>query len=267
MPEKASKNRLKEIQLLLREKKERDSTGLFAAEGFKIVKDMSARGHVPEYVLVCKDFADNAEKNGFVAWCIKEHIPVGEVEKKEFEKISALQSSQGILAVMAKKKYAAPDRLETGRKLIVLCDGVQDPGNMGSIFRTAVAFGADAMMFSGDTVDMYNPKVVRSSSGTILDVPVIEYSDEVLERLKAKGYKLLVSMVEDGTGTQEIRKMKEIPMRTIAAFGSEGKGISDEVLSSADGYFHVGISNKVESLNVTVAVAVSLFVFSGLSAV
>jgi TrmH family RNA methyltransferase len=266
MIEKASKNRLKQVQLLLREKKERDSSGLFVAEGFKIVKDMSARGHVPEYILVCKDFADNSEKNGFVAWCSKERIPIGEVEKKEFEKISALQSSQGILAVMAKRKYASLDFLETGRKLIILCDGVQDPGNMGSIFRTAVAFGADAIMFSADTVDMYNPKVVRSSSGTILDIPVIEYRDAVLERLKAKGYKLLVSMVETEAGTKEIRKMKEIPTRTIAAFGSEGRGMSDELLSSADGYFHVGISKKVESLNVTVAVAVSLFVFGGLSA-
>lgn len=260
MIEKATKARLREVQLLLREKKARDTQGLFVAEGFKIVRDMFLKGYIPEMVVVSGAFSRDDDRDRFISGLLDQNVPVFEAGGKEFEKISELESSQGILAVIPKKKAARPDILTSDGRLVVLLDGVQDPGNLGAIFRTSAAFGADALLLCGDGVDIYNPKVVRASSGTILDVPVFESSDAFLLDLKKAGYKLWASAV-DRTGTKDIRDIKEIPKNLIAAFGSEGKGLSDRIISRADGFFHIRMCGEVESLNVTSAVAISLFMF------
>ena len=264
MTNRATKAYLREVQLLAAEKKERDRKGLFIAEGLKIVRDIAVRGCKPESVLIRDDVADTPEKRGFISWLEGSSIPVYDTGKKEFDRISALQNSQGILAVIAKKERVSESSLGSGRRLIVLCDGIQDPGNLGTIFRAGVAFGADAVIFKGDTVDMYNPKVVRASSGAVAEIPAFEYSDELLKKLKGMGYELFVSTVDE-SGAREIRNVKVSPEKVILAFGSEGKGISEAVLSQADDHFHIGIKENMESLNVTTAVAISLFVFSGLS--
>lgn len=264
MMNKATKAYLREVQLLAAEKKERDKKGLFIAEGLKIVKDIAGHGHKPESVLVCSDVANIPGKKGFLSWLEESRIPVYDTGKKEFDRISALQHSQGILAVIAKKKHVPESSMGSGRRLILLCDGIQDPGNLGTIFRAGVAFGADAIVFNGDNVDMYNPKVVRASSGAITDIPAFEYSAELLLKLKDMGYKLFVSTVDE-SGAKEIRNIKGSPEKAILAFGSEGRGVSEAILSQADDYFHIGIKKSMESLNVTTAVAISLFVFSGLS--
>ena len=264
MVNRATKAYLREVQLLVTEKKERDKKGLFVAEGLKMVRDIAARGRGPESVLIRDDIADTPGKKELVLWLEGAGIPVYDTGRKEFDRISALQNSQGILAVIAKKERVSESSLGSGRRIIVLCDGIQDPGNLGTIFRAGAAFGADAVMFKGDTVDMHNPKVVRASSGAVADIPAFEYSDELLGKLKGMGYKLFASMVE-GSGAREIRNIKGSPEKVILAFGSEGKGMSEAVLSRADDHFHIGIKENMESLNVTTAVAISLFVFSGLS--
>ncbi len=264
MMNRATKAYLREVQLLAVEKKERDKKGLFVAEGLKIVRDIAGRGYKPESVLICGDVANVPKKREFLSWLEEARIPLYETGKKEFDRISALQHSQGILAVMTKKKRITESSLGSGRRLIVFCDGIQDPGNLGTIFRTGVAFGADAIIFNGDAVDMYNPKVVRASSGAVVDIPAFEYSAELLLKLKDMGYKLFVSTMDE-SGAKEIRNIKESPEKAILVFGSEGRGISDAILSQADEYFHIGIKKNMESLNVTTAVAISLFVFSSLS--
>lgn len=262
MAEKATKAKIKEIQLLLREKKERDKKGLFVAEGVKAVNDMHKKGCLPEYLLTAGGAVPEREKEMIVGELETEGVVVLETGKKEFDKISSLQTSQGILGVFRKREQPSIEPLMSGRKLVVLCDGIQDPGNLGAIFRTSAALGADAIILAGEGVDMYNPKVVRASSGTILDVPVFDHTDDLAEALKSAGYKLFASTVE--AGSRPVNEIKRVPEKLIAAFGSEGHGISRRILSKSNGSFHIPMKENVESLNVAIAVGISLFVFRGL---
>ncbi len=259
--EKASKAQLRKVRELLRDRRARDESGLFVAEGAKIVRDMVGKGHVPESVIVSRDFADGSDNEAFLREAESGAISVFVAGNAEFDRISSLQHSQGILAVVKKPRYPELPAASGKDALLVLCDGVQDPGNLGAMIRTSVAFGIDAMLLTGEAVDVYNPKVVRASSGMILDIPIYACDPAELDRLREGGHRLLVSRPREEE-SEDIDKIREFPGPVILAFGSEGKGVSGEVEAKADGSFHIPIREKAESLNVTAAAAISLYLFA-----
>ncbi len=245
----------------MRDRKVRDASGLFVAEGLKIVTDMVRKGHAPDSMIISRDFAGKEENKDFFRDMQDRPFPVFEAGDADFEKVSSLQHSQGIMAVM--KQSERSEGVPVGKEdaLLVLCDGIQDPGNLGAMIRTSVAFGVDSMLFMGETADIYNPKVIRASSGMILDIPVYKCDIAELDRLKKKGYHLLVSSPRE-QGSKDIADVTGIPPPFIIAFGSEGKGVSGGVSDRADGSFHVPICEAAESLNVAAAAAISLYVFA-----
>lgn len=255
---KTSRMQLKNIRKLLKEKKIRDFENIFVAEGEKIVRDMLLKGHTLDSVFVSSSFAKKKDARKLLLDLDKREIPVFEAGDAEFDRLSSLQHSQGILSVV--KKPAGPKRPYPKGKnaLAVLCDGIQDPGNLGTIIRTSAAMGADLVMLFGECADVFNPKVVRASSGTILDIPVVKCNAGEVDRMKQKGYQLLVSHLERKKG-QDITTIKKIPARCIVVFGSEGKGVSKKILERADKFFYIPISKKIESLNVTSAAAITLY--------
>jgi TrmH family RNA methyltransferase len=258
--EKATKAQLRELRDLVREKKARDEKGLFVSEGIKIVGDMLMKGHVPVSVVVASDFTGKPEGSSLLEKLKAAGVPIVVTGASEIEKVSPLKNSQGILAVM--KKPEISEDMEPSRKpLLVVCDGIQDPGNLGAIIRTSIAFGVDGMLLVGDTVDVYNPKVVRASSGTVLDIPVKVSDIPRIQDMRARGYRLLVSTA-GGAGTDDVEETGKYGGPLIVAFGSEGKGISSDLSENADGFFHIPIREKIESLNVTAAAAITLFVLS-----
>ena len=257
--EKVTRAQLKKVRELLREKTARDESGLFVAEGIKIISDILTKGYPLESLLVSGDFAGDPANRSLLETAETRSIPVAVAANKDFEKASSLKSSQGILAVI---KKPATSSLAVKAGLVVLCDGIQDPGNLGTMIRTSAAFKADAVLLTGESVDIYNPKVVRSSSGMILDIPVHVCDISGIEQLKEKGYHLLASKVE-GRASECVSDIKKFTTPLIIVFGSEGKGISANILEMADGFFHIPIDERVESLNVTAAAAVALFVLSG----
>jgi TrmH family RNA methyltransferase len=146
---------------------------------------------------------------------------------------------------------------------MILCDGIQDPGNLGAMIRTSAAFDVDAVILTGESVDAYNPKVVRASSGSILDIPVYSCGEDEVDTCKGNGYYLLASSAIK-RDRRKVSEIKELPARSIIVFGSEGKGISPGICAKVDEYFHIPVSARVESLNVTTAAAISLHAFSRL---
>ena len=130
---------------------------------------------------------------------------------------------------------------------------------MGAIIRSAVAFGIDSILLSGETADIYNPKVIRASSGMVLDIPIYKCAPDYIDALKRKQYTLLVS----STKTKNSKHLGQCytDANVILAFGSEGKGVSKQITRMADKLFHIPISPKAESLNVTIAAAISMYVF------
>lgn len=252
----ASRAQLKEIRELMREKRSRDETGLFVAEGEKIVRDMLAKKHEVCYVLAARSFLSGEGEKGLFLKAHGQAVPLFEIDDKSFETVSSLRNSQGILAV-AKKSTWANAPAGSGR-LSVLCDGLQDPGNLGTIIRTSAALGADRVLLTGETADIYNPKVVRASAGAVLDIPICICSSRDIDRLKAEGYSLLVSRVTE-EGTEDLSKIRTFPKKCVLAFGAEGSGVSSEISVKADMFFSVPMNKTIESLNVTAAAAIAIY--------
>ena len=246
----------------MRDKKERDDSGLFVVEGMKIIRDLCGRGHEPEQILVSSDFARASQSVPLLEEFEDRSVKLAVVGNADFERISSLKSSQGILGVFRKPRPLEPLTAGEKNKFVVLCDGIQDPGNLGTMIRTSMAFGADAVLIAGETVDIYNPKVVRASGGVVLDVSVQVCEMEEIKRLKKEGFRLLVSMAEKEKG-KDISQIEDLAGPLIVAFGSEGKGISTEISEIADTFFHIPIDEDVESLNVMAAAAIALYVFAG----
>ncbi len=258
---KISKGELKKLRTLLKEKKARDESGQFVAEGIKIVSDMAAKGHVIDFVLVSSGFVRREYNKKIMEDMEGRLVPVYTAPNCDFQKLSSLQNSQGILALVKKCEFPALEAVGEEEALFILCDGVQDPGNLGAIIRTSVAFGVDAVLLTGETVDVYNPKVVRASSGMVLDVPVYDgCSAGKLKSLKEKGYRLLVSSPLK-EASKDILKVKRPKAPLIIAFGSEGRGVSRQITDIADDFFHIPIAGGVDSLNVAAAAAITIYVF------
>lgn len=236
------KSKLKYIQSL-GQKKSRDEEGLFIAEGPKIVKELleTDNADVSE-VFALKEWIDENEK--FLS-----KTEVIEITEAELERISQLATPNKVLAIV--KKFNV-DEIKTIGKITIVLDTIQDPGNLGSIIRTADWFGVEQMVCSNDCADMYNPKVVQSTMGSIARVKVL-YAD--LEKwLAAQKDIPIYATVLDG---QDITTMKKL-YEGIIIIGNESKGISDELLKLANIKITIPKKGKAESLNAAVAAGVVL---------
>ena len=131
---------------------------------------------------------------------------------------------------------------------------------MGTLIRSAAAFDAAAVLLYGETADVYNPRVVRASSGTILSIPVIEVSPDDISGIKKYGFNLISA---DNSNGESISIFDiNLPVSgTIVAFGNEGSGISSRVLENTDRFFNIPMQNEVESLNVAMAGSIAMFYF------
>ncbi|MDP8300001.1 MAG: RNA methyltransferase [Candidatus Tantalella remota] len=256
---KISKQELRTIRLLLRDKSTRDKEGVFIAEGIKIVKDILSKDHAIRKVLISSKVLTSPAAKKVTELAENCKVDISRVPAAEFEKLSSLRNSQGILAVV--EKPATEEKIAGDR--LVLCDGVQDPGNLGALIRSAVAFGVDAILLTGETADMFNPKVVRASSGTMLEIPVFKVFSGDIDGLKGHGYKVLGGSIDPEGGSEDISKVKDVGGPLIVCFGSEGKGLSKEILEKVDVFYNIPIDQKIESLNVTAAAAITLYVLRG----
>lgn len=232
----------------LNTKKYRDQESLFVAEGIKIVKEAILYTDVA-YIIIDKrlDGYDlGIDFGGIECYCCSTEI---------FRKISNTISSQGIIAVCRKPvdRYNVKNFSST----VLILDKISDPGNMGTILRSAEAFGVKSIVVTSQCIEIYNPKVVRSSMGSIFRLDV--YGDTVIERLKQEGYYFISTATENSD-----RKGKNIytfpfPNEKIAVIlGNESSGVSEEFYSLADSNVFIPMCSPVESLNVAVAASVIL---------
>ena len=144
---------------------------------------------------------------------------------------------------------------EIGNKVLVL-DDIQDPGNLGTIIRSAVAFNIDTIVLSNDTVDLYNPKVVRASQGMLFHVNIIKKDLlSFIEEIKKKDYKIYATYVNGGKNLKTV----EINKKFAIIMGNEGAGVSKDLLALADEYLYIEMNPLCESLNVGVATSIILY--------
>ena len=168
--------------------------------------------------------------------------------------VADTETPQGIVFVCKGKPLAMPERLE-GRRWLVL-DGVQDPGNVGTVWRTADAFGADGLLLCNGCADPWNPKTVRATMGAVFRLPAYEGTlADVAERLAAASVPLYAAALKEDT-----RDIRDVPLSTAAVvIGSEGRGVSDEALSLCQKTIRIPMRARCESLNAAVAASVVLW--------
>ena len=145
-----------------------------------------------------------------------------------------------------------------GNRVLIL-DDIQDPGNLGTIVRSAVAFNIDTIVLSKNTVDLYNPKVIRATQGMIFHINIIEKNlTEFISNLKKNQYKIFSTNVVNGKSIKNVEKGEKFAI----IVGNEGKGVSNEVNSLCDEFIYIEMNNKCESLNVAVATSIILYELS-----
>lgn len=234
--ETLSKNKIKWIRSF-QLKKNRDAAQLFIVEGEKMVKELIDHNAAIIECLVSTNDQFHSS------------VPTYLADSKSMKQISSLKTPNQLLAVVKIRKIEA-----NNAKFILALDGIQDPGNMGTILRTADWFGVDKIICSENTVDVYNCKVVQASMGSVFRVP-IDYCN-LQDYLQTSDLPIYGALLEgDNIYTQELKRSGIIVM------GNEGSGISDSIQSLIQKKIHIPRFGQSESLNVAVATAVILSEF------
>ena len=241
----------------LDKKKYRTKEGLFVAEGARNCFEAVISTAEVQYILVKESKYTNPEVVKVLAAVDETKTTVMTVEDKVFDSACHTEESQGIMALIKIKNLNVDDFAEKvcGKQIAVL-DGLQDPGNMGTILRTAWAAGLGGIVSVNNSADVYNPKVVRSTMGAVYHLPVIRLDNAAaVEFLAANGYSLTVA----DAGGDDYRKFKADDKKVAWLLGSEGNGVSDFWRRQAGNVVSVPMAKNVESLNVAVAAGILFF--------
>ncbi len=231
--------KIKDIKKL-QVKKYRDKMGLFLVEGEHLVIEAYKTGNLVELLL---------EENEIFPINIKTSYVTNNILKY----ISELDTAPKMIGICKK--------IETdivGKKILAL-DDIQDPGNLGTIIRSCVAFNVDTILLSNNSVDLYNSKVIRASQGLIFHINIIRCDLlSYLENLKKQEFYLYGTKVTNGSDVKKIAKKDKF----VIIMGNEGNGIHEETLELCDEYIYIKMNDACESLNVGVATSIILFEFS-----
>jgi len=224
--------------------KKKPSAGAFVLEGQKFINDT-------DFALIKSLFIVDLDKYKYITEKLSDNVKVYHVQKYIMQKLCETSSGNDIICI-AEKKNPKTDCI----KKIIILDNVQDPGNVGTIIRTAKAFDYSVVL-TKDCANPFSPKVVRSSAGAVLDT-YIDVADDILlyiKTLKDKHYKIYAATI-DGNASQ-IKKSENQCFAVI--IGSEGQGISKNILDSADEKMFIMMNNQLNSLNAAVAAGIFMY--------
>lgn len=239
----------------LQRRKARERQGLFVVEGVRGVEEL-LRTSIPIKGVLSSSRLSSTPRGAALATLVTERgLPAESVSDKDFESAAETESPQGILAIAAVPRGRLEDLPDTETLRLLILDGVQDPGNAGTILRTAAALGATATLALPGTVDLWNSKVVRSGMGAHFHHPCLSGTwDELAEFRERRGLELWAADVSG----ESIRSVAPV-VRLGLIVGNEGSGLSSEARTRADRLVALPIASTVESLNVAVAAGILLY--------
>ncbi|MDP4179660.1 MAG: 23S rRNA (guanosine(2251)-2'-O)-methyltransferase RlmB [Bacillota bacterium] len=246
---------IKEIKSL-EKRKYRQELGLFIAEGVRFVEEALKENANIKEIIVSETLFKNDMGKDILTLINSKGINYYTVSEKIFNEISGTQTPQGIMAVVEIKEFTLEDIISGANRIIIL-ESLQDPGNMGTIIRTADASGMTGIILSKGCVDIYNQKVLRSTMGSIFHLPIHQTEDlnKTLEALRSKGIRTYAAHLN---GTINYYDMNEYDNIAII-IGNEGNGISNETADSADILVKIPMHGKAESLNASVAAGILMY--------
>lgn len=230
---------IKEIKKL-NQKKYRDINNKFIIEGEHLIEE-ALKNNIVEEIFLLEGFNRNYQ------------IKTNYINEKVMKYITELDSIPKAIGICHKKN----DQVN-GNHILVL-DNIQDPGNLGTIIRSAVAFNIDTIILNKKGVDLYNSKVLRSTQGMIFNINiVIEDLTKILKDLKTKNYKIITTRVDGGKLIKHLEKNEKFAI----IIGNEGQGVSQELQNLSDEYIYIPMNEKCESLNAAVATSIILYELS-----
>lgn len=252
---------VKELIKFIKKRRSRDEAGVFLVEGPRMVQELIGEKKSQEEIdRICLS-ESYVKKNEKEVEDIRRKYRTEVFSDAVFAHVSDTKTPQGIMAVVRQKKYDLENILGTGENKkaphILVLDNLQDPGNMGTIFRTAEAAGATGIIMSSDCVDIYNPKVIRSTMGAIFRLPFL-YVDDLpgtIAGLKKKEIRVYAAHLAGKNSYDR----ESYTGGCAFLIGNEGNGLRDEVAECADCRIRIPMEGRAESLNAAVAAAVLMF--------
>lgn len=231
--------KIKDIKKL-NQKKYREQSKFFLVEGEHLVLEALKAGYL-EYAIIEDGYDFNINHNNIY------------VTDKVMKFISELEHNQHIMGVCK----MIDNNSKLGNKVLIL-DDIQDPGNLGTIIRSSVAFSFDTIVLSKNTVDLYNDKVIRATQGLLFNINILVCDIiDFIDGIKGE-YDIIGTRVDNGEDISKIEHKDKIAL----IMGNEGRGVSTEVLSLCNKYAHIKMNDKCESLNVGVATSIMLYELS-----
>ena len=243
--ESQSNPNIKKVRALLDKHRARDREDAFVIEGIRMFNE-TPREILREVYVSESFFKKNPLNNIEKLYIVKDEL---------FRKLSDVKTPQGVLAVAARMHYRTEDILKGG--LVIILEGLQDPGNLGTIIRTGEAAGIAGVIMDENTADIYSTKVVRSTMGSIFRVPFIRTGSVVglVPEIKDRGYTIYSASLEGSRSVEEIRFKKA----SAIVIGNEGSGISPELVALSDHTVRIPMEGRVESLNAAVSAAILMY--------
>ena len=285
-----SKERLKEL-LKLKTKKGRNKQGKFLIEGLRLCEEAADSLCPIQSVLFTRSFEQKTREKQLLKRLEKLNAELIPVKIQILSKLSDTVTAQGIICVAKIKSRPVEDLWEKDIKVIVALDGIRDPGNVGTLIRTADAFEVGAVLLSDDTVELYNPKVVRSSMGSIFHLAVFNEVDleKTIPQLKKRKFKIFGTDIKEGKSLDKMVSLSfdfaqdsELALRQAQGgeqgrtvelsnhtfdtsgkicllIGNEAEGLNRKLLELSDQIIHIPTYGKAESFNVAVAGGILLY--------
>lgn len=247
-----SNARVKELVQLQKKSKVRNEQGVFLVEGVKMYQEIPQEQLVKIYV--SETFADKQKEE---INRLKDRRKLEYLSDHVFQYVSDTKTPQGILCVVRQSTYCLEDILEAEDAHLLVLDNLQDPGNLGTILRTAEGAGVTGIIISKESVDIYNPKVIRSTMGSIYRVPFVYVEDlkEAIAKVKAHGIFTYAAHL-DGKNSYD---KEDYTRKTAFLIGNEGNGLRKEIADLADTWIRIPMQGQVESLNAAIATSVLMF--------
>ena len=245
-----SNPQVKKLLQLQKKSKARNEENVFLVEGLRMFAEVPEERVEKVYI---SESLYNKKKQELKL----ERFSVEILTDSVFSHVSDMKTPQGILCVVKQKKYDIEEFLNLENPHFMVLDNLQDPGNLGTIVRTAEGAGVNAIFLNKESVDIYNPKTIRSTMGSIYRMPVIYVEDllELLQIFRERGIKSYAAHL-DGKNSYDKESYQS---GTAILIGNEGNGLREEVASAADVWVQIPMQGQVESLNAAIAASILMF--------
>lgn len=254
----SSQNKFIKLAVALKQKKHRDELKVFVVEGVRLVEEAVESGWLIETCIYTTESLQQMRVREIIAGLESRNCHMMQIPLTLYEKITDTKEPQGIMLIVQKYDYGLYDVLTSGQKpFIIVLDELQDPGNVGTIIRTAVAAGCTGVLLTKGCADVFANKAVRSSMGSIFHVPIVEglTTSEVISFATQHSIEMLATSLESSNVYFKVDFNKSLAI----IFGNEGNGVNSNFLEHAQERLYIPLIGQVESLNVAASAAVILY--------